>query len=380
MNPGIKVTLIGTASNLILSIIKFAGGIIGHSAAMIADATHSVSDLLTDMIVLIMLKVGQKPKDEDHPYGHGKAETLGTTVVGFIIISVGIGLAYEAWEMIQSGIARIPEPLAAGTALISIFIKEWLFRYTRSVGEKSNNSLLLANAWHHRSDAISSIAALVGIIGAMLGFPALDPIAATMVAFMIMKVGYELTLGGFRDLMDTALDEKDTQSIQVAIDDVSGVLKSHDLRTRKIGGEILMDVHIQVDSDLTVTEGHEVAERVRRKLIKNYPNTQDVLVHVDGYDDSEMESIYNISRDDVEFLLTSILANTDGKLKKTQLRIHHLKGKNIVELYLHGDSTKTIAETETSLKEIKSDLLKNEHIDGVKLYLEVESNSDYLQK
>ena len=380
MNPGIKVTLIGTASNLILSIIKFAGGIIGHSAAMIADATHSVSDLLTDMIVLIMFKVGQKPKDEDHPYGHGKAETLGTTVVGFIIISVGIGLAYEAWEMIQSGIARIPEPLAAGTALISIFIKEWLFRYTRSVGEKSNNSLLLANAWHHRSDAISSIAALVGIIGAMLGFPALDPIAATMVAFMIMKVGYELTLGGFRDLMDTALDEKDTQSIQVAIDDVSGVLKSHDLRTRKIGGEILMDVHIQVDSDLTVTEGHEVAERVRRKLIKNYPNTQDVLVHVDGYDDSEMESIYNISRDDVEFLLTSILANTDGKLKKTQLRIHHLKGKNIVELYLHGDSTKTIAETETSLKEIKSDLLKNEHIDGVKLYLEVESNSDYLQK
>jgi len=380
MNPGIKVTLIGTASNLILSIIKFAGGIIGHSAAMVADATHSVSDLLTDMIVLIMLKVGQKPKDEDHPYGHGKAETLGTTVVGFIIISVGIGLAYEAWEMIQSGIARIPEPLAAGTALISIFIKEWLFRYTRSVGEKSNNSLLLANAWHHRSDAISSIAALVGIIGAMLGFPALDPIAATMVAFMIMKVGYELTLGGFRDLMDTALDEKDTQSIQVAIDDVSGVLKSHDLRTRKIGGEILMDVHIQVDSDLTVTEGHEVAERVRRKLIKNYPNTQDVLVHVDGYDDSEVESIYNISRDDVEFLLTSILANTDGKLKKTQLRIHHLKGKNIVELYLHGDSTKTIAETETSLKEIKSDLLKNEHIDGVKLYLEVESNSDYLQK
>ena len=380
MNPGIKVTLIGTASNLILSIIKFAGGIIGHSAAMIADATHSVSDLLTDMIVLIMFKVGQKPKDEDHPYGHGKAETLGTTVVGFIIISVGIGLAYEAWEMIQSGITRIPEPLAAGTALISIFIKEWLFRYTRSVGEKSNNSLLLANAWHHRSDAISSIAALVGIIGAMLGFPALDPIAATMVAFMIMKVGYELTLGGFRDLMDTALDEKDTQSIQVAIDDVSGVLKSHDLRTRKIGGEILMDVHIQVDSDLTVTEGHEVAERVRRKLIKNYPNTQDVLVHVDGYDDSEVESIYNISRDDVEFLLTSILANTDGKLKKTQLRIHHLKGKNIVELYLHGDSTKTIAETETSLKEIKSDLLKNEHIDGVKLYLEVESNSDYLQK
>ncbi|HIO23693.1 MAG TPA: hypothetical protein EYN22_04820, partial [Nitrospinaceae bacterium] len=151
-------------------------------------------------------------------------------------------------------------------------------------------------------------------------------------------------------------------------------------RTRKIGEEILMDVHIQVDSDLTVTEGHEVGERVRRQLIKNYPNTQDVLVHVDGYDDSEVESIYNISRSDVEILLAPILATTERALKKTQLRIHHLKGKNIVELYLHGDSKKTIAETEACLKEVKSNLLKNEHIDGVKLYLEVESNNDYLTK
>ena len=180
--------------------------------------------------------------------------------------------------------------------------------------------------------------------------------------------------------MDTALNEKDTQKLRATIDNISGVIKSHDLRTRKIGGEILMDVHIQVNSDMTVTEGHEVGERVRRQLIKNYPNTQDVLVHVDGYDDSEVESIYNISRNDVELLLAPILANTDGKLKKAQLRIHHLKGKSIVELYFNGDSTKTIAETETCLKEIKSNLLKNEYIDGVKLYLEVESNSDYLQK
>ena len=380
MNPGIKVTLVGTVSNLILSIIKFIGGIIGNSAAMIADAVHSLSDLLTDIIVLITLKIGQKPKDDDHPYGHGKAESLGTTIVGFFIILAGIGLAYEAWEIVQSEVSRIPEPLAAGTALISIFIKEWLFRYTRSVGKKSNSSILLANAWHHRSDAISSIAALIGIIGSIAGFPLLDPIASAVVSFMIMKVGYELTLGGFRDLMDTALNEKDTQILQATIDNISGVIKSHDLRTRKVGEEILMDVHIQVDSDLTVTEGHEVAERVRRKLIKNYKNTQDVLVHVDCYDDSEVESIYNISRDDVEVLLAPILASSERTLKKTQLRVHHLRGKNIVELYLHGDPTKTMTETETCLKEVKSNLLKNEHIDGVKLYLEVESNNDYLTK
>jgi cation diffusion facilitator family transporter len=379
MNSGIKVTLVGTASNLVLSIIKFIGGIIGNSAAMVADAVHSLSDLLTDVIVLITIKIGQKPKDDDHPYGHGKAESLGTTIVGFIIILAGVGLAYEAWEIVQAEVSLIPEPLAAGTALVSIFIKEWLFRYTRSVGKKSNSSILLANAWHHRSDAISSIAALIGIIGSMIGFPVLDPIASAMVSFMIMKVGYELTLGGFRDLMDTALNDKDTQKLQSIIDNISGVIKSHDLRTRKIGEEILMDVHIQVDSDLTVTEGHEVAERVRRQLIKNYPNTQDVLVHVDGYDDSEVESIYNISRNDVEILLAPILASADKVLRKSQLRVHHLKGKNIVEIYLHGDSTKTIDEIKVCLKEVKSNLLKNEHIDGVKLYLEVESNN-YLIK
>jgi len=380
MNSGIKVTLVGIASNLVLSIIKFIGGVIGNSAAMVADAVHSLSDLLTDVIVLITIKIGQKPKDDNHPYGHGRAESLGTAVVGFFIILAGIGLAYEAWEIVQSEVSQIPKLLAAGTALISIFIKEWLFRYTRSVGKKSNSSILLANAWHHRSDAISSIAALIGILGSMAGFPVLDPIASAMVSFMIMKVGYELTLGGFRDLMDTALNEKDTQKLQATIDNISGVIKSHDLRTRKIGEEILMDVHIQVDSDLTVTEGHEVAERVRRQVIKNYPNTQDILVHVDGYDDREVESIYNISRDDVEILLTPILANAERTFKKTQLRVHHLKGKNIVELYLHGDSSKTIAETESCLKEVKTNLLKNKHIDGVKLYLEVESNNDYLTK
>ena len=380
MNSGTKVTLVGTASNLVLSIIKFFGGIIGNSAAMVADAVHSLSDLLTDVIVLITIKIGQKPKDEDHPYGHGKAESLGTTIIGFIIILAGVGLAYEAWDIVQTEVSRIPEPLAAGTALVSIFIKEWLFRYTRSVGKKTNSSILLANAWHHRSDAISSIAALIGIIGSMIGFPVLDPIASAMVSFLIMKAGYELTLGGFRDLMDTALNDKDTQKLQATIDNISGVITSHDLRTRRIGEEILMDVHIQVNSDLTVTEGHEVAERVRRQLIKNYPNTQDVLVHVDGYDDSEVEAIYNISRNDVEILLDPILASAEKVLRKTQLRLHHLKGENIVEIYLHGDSTKTIDEIEALLKEVKSSLLKNEHIDGVKLYLEVESNNNYLTK
>jgi cation diffusion facilitator family transporter len=376
MNPGTKVTIIGILSNIILSVIKLIGGIVGNSAAMVADAVHSFSDLLTDAIVLVTHKISQIPKDEDHPYGHGRAETIGTTAIGIIIIFTGIGLVYEGWNIIQSESPPIPEPIAAGMAFVSIIIKEWLFRYTYSVGKKSNSSLLLANAWHHRSDAMSSIAALVGIIGSMIGFPILDPVAAAVVAFMIIRVGYKLTLGGFRELMDTALSEKDTQNIQVVIDQISGVIKSHDLRTRKIGGEILIDVHIQVDSDLTVTEGHEVAERVRRNLINRYQKTQDVLVHVDGYDDSRVESIYNISRSDVELIVTPLLSHMTGNFKKTQLRIHHLNGKNIVEIYLHGDRTKTITETEIILKKFKGSLLENKNIDGVKLYLEVKWNME----
>ena len=376
MNPGTKVTIIGILSNIILSVIKLIGGIVGNSAAMVADAVHSFSDLLTDAIVLVTHKISQIPKDEDHPYGHGRAETIGTTAIGIIIIFTGIGLVYEGWNIIQSESPPIPEPIAAGMAFVSIIIKEWLFRYTYSVGKKSNSSLLLANAWHHRSDAMSSIAALVGIIGSMIGFPILDPVAAAVVAFMIIRVGYKLTLGGFRELMDTALSEKDTQNIQGVIDGISGVIKSHDLRTRKIGGEILIDVHIQVDSDLTVTEGHEVAERVRRNLINRYQKTQDVLVHVDGYDDSRVESIYNISRSDVELIVTPLLSHMTGNFKKTQLRIHHLNGKNIVEIYLHGDRTKTITETEIILKKFKGSLLENKNIDGVKLYLEVKWNME----
>ena len=376
MSPGIKATLVGAAANLLLAIIKFFGGIVGNSAAMIADAIHSVSDLMTDGIVLFTHKVGQKPKDEDHPYGHGRAETLGTTAVGLFIIAAGIGLAYEAWTIIQAGSALVPKAIAAVTAVLSILINEWLFHYTHSVGEKTNSPTIIANAWHHRSDAISSVAALVGIVGAMIGFPMLDPIAAAMVAFMVMKVGYEITLGGFRDLMDTALSEEQTRGIQSVIDNISGVIKSHDLRTRRIGGEILMDVHVQVASDLTVTEGHEVAERVRRKLIKVYPNVQDVLVHVDAYDDSDVESIYHINREDLGALVDPILAAMNGAFEKTRVGVHHLKGKNIVDIYLRADKTKTLAETESRLKELKKRLLGSDHIDGVNLYVDVSGEDE----
>lgn len=378
MNPVIKATLIGTFVNLALSIIKFVGGVVGNSTAMISDAVHSASDVLTDGIVLLTNKISQIPKDKNHPYGHGRAETIGSAAIGLFILFAGIGLSYEAWNIIQFGSLHIPKVLAAGTALISIAANEWLFRYNRSIGEKSNSPSLVANAWHHRSDAMSSIAALIGIIGAMIGFPILDPIAAVVVALMVIKIGFKITFDGFRDLMDTSLSQEQIRDIQLIINGIAGVNKSHDLRTRKVGGTILIDVHIQVDGDLTVTEGHKISEQVRRKLINTYPATQDVLVHVDVHDDTQVSSIYTISRDDITALVNPIIANMNCGLKSMKLRIHHLNDKNLIELYLRADPMKSITETEVSLKKIKKLLLENKNIDNVNFYLEVgQSNESY---
>lgn len=195
-NPGVRIIAIGALANLVLAALKIAGGIFGRSTAMLADGIHSLSDLLTDVVVLFTHKIGQLPADENHPYGHGRAETIGATLVGAVIIIAGFGLAYESWKIISTGAFRTPLISAAVAAVFSIIINEVLFRYTRTVGEETNSPSIVANAWHHRSDAISSVAALVGIGGAMAGYPIMDPIAAILVSIMILKVAMTFPLEG----------------------------------------------------------------------------------------------------------------------------------------------------------------------------------------
>ncbi len=177
-NSGVRIILIGALANLLLAALKIAGGIVGRSTAMVADGVHSLSDLLTDGVVLFTHKIGQLPADENHPYGHGRAETIGATLVGAVIIAAGFGLGYRSWDIIATGAFQTPLIPAALAAVVSIVTNEILFRATRSVGEKTKSPSLVANAWHHRSDAISSVAALIGIGGAMAGYPIMDPIAA----------------------------------------------------------------------------------------------------------------------------------------------------------------------------------------------------------
>ncbi len=373
-NSGVRIILIGALANLLLAALKIAGGIVGRSTAMVADGVHSLSDLLTDGVVLFTHKIGQLPADENHPYGHGRAETIGATLVGAVIIAAGFGLGYRSWDIIATGAFQTPLIPAALAAVVSIVTNEILFRATRSVGEKTKSPSLVANAWHHRSDAISSVAALIGIGGAMAGYPIMDPIAAIVVSVMILKVGYNIAFKGLSDLMDTALSEVETRRIATRINEMPGVIQTHNLRTRQIGGEVLMDVHILVDHEASVTEGHQIAEGVRRELIREMDNIQDILVHVDTEDDAAFESIYWANRSYLEKQVDPLIASMKDIQGRTHLRAHHHGGKTTLEVFIKMKEGLDPDEAHSVMKELKEHLQTIEHVHEVRVFIDTNSN------
>ncbi|MBT5471373.1 MAG: cation transporter [Nitrospina sp.] len=371
MMPGTKAILVGAAANLLLSCIKFIGGILGNSMALVADAFHSLSDLLTDVVVYFSHGFGQLPPDQDHPYGHGRAETIGTTIVGLLIIFAGLGVAYESWEAMSSIIEKTPGWIAASTACFSILVNEGLYHYTLKIGNATKSPSLVANAWHHRTDAISSIAALVGVIGAWNGISIMDPLAGALVGLMVCKVGYDFTREGFRDLMDTALSEEHTKKVFAILNEIPEVLHFHDLRSRTIGGEILMDVHILVNPEMTVTEGHQIAEVVRRNIIKEFGNVQDVLVHVDGEHDAEVENLYNTTRRDITEIINPIIEGLERVRSNPEIRTHHINGKITVDIFLQMNEIQTVEEAQRLINKVKIQLEATSKIDRARVFLDL---------
>ncbi len=371
MTTGIRAIIVGMIANILLAFFKFAGGILGNSVALVADAIHSLSDLMTDLVVLFTHRIGKIPQDENHPYGHGRAETIGATVIGLLIIITGAGVAYETWEALAEKNAAVPGWLAVVAALLSICINEGLFHYTRRVGDATKSPSLIANAWHHRTDAISSIAALVGIVGAGLGFAFMDPLAGTVVGCMIIKVGVDITRNGLRDLMDTALSDEHTKKIQDILRNIPEVLHFHDLRTRVIGGEFLIDVHILVDSEMTVTEGHRVAETARRNLINAIHNIQDVLVHVDGEHDAEVETIYPVTRKELMEIARSLISELAENISPPEIRVHHIKGKNIVDVFMQIDLSQSMEDSRALVANVKSKLETAPQIGQARVFLDL---------
>ncbi len=370
-DPGTRAILIGAVANLFLSVVKIVGGIFGTSAAMIADGIHSLSDLLTDAVVLLSHRIGQIPPDDNHPYGHGRIENIGATLVGTVIIIAGFGLAYDSGVTAFGDTHPTPHLFAAIAAVISILTNEGLFRYTRMVGEEAHSPSLIANAWHHRSDAISSIAALTGIVGGLLGYPIMDPIAAIVVSFMIVKVGYDIVRSGFKDLMDTGMSEQKAAQIEARINQVPGVIRCHDLRSRKVGGKFLLDVHIMVPKESTVTEGHHAAESVRRSLVRDIENIEDVMVHVDAEDDEDFEPIYWASREDLVNVANPVIDSVEGIESPAQIRAHFHQGKTQLEVFVRLTGNPDSARERHILNELKSKLKNLEHVDDVRVFLDV---------
>ncbi|MCB1985203.1 MAG: cation transporter [Burkholderiales bacterium] len=290
-----KVTLIGSVVDFLLGVAKIIVGWIANSQALIADGIHSFSDLFTDFFVLYAAKHAHKAADEEHPYGHGRIETLATVGLGIALIVVACGIAFDSVRRLnEPEILLAPGSLALIVAIASVVSKEWIYHYTVAAARRLRSDMLMANAWHSRSDAISSIVVVLGIAGAMYGYPYLDAVAAVVVAVMIAKIGFNLVRSSTRELIDTALDPDEVDAIRKHIFDVKGVRSIHMLRSRKSAGDAFIDVHIQVDPLLSVSEGHQIGDAVRLRLLDAVDVVSDVTVHIDPEDDESGSSCGNL--------------------------------------------------------------------------------------
>ena len=283
-----KVTWIGFFVNLLLSIVKLLAGIFGRSGAMIADAIHSISDFATDLVVLLFVKVSAKPKDESHDYGHGKYETLATIIIGLALLAVSIGIFSQSVSLIQrvteGEIIERPGFIALLAAIVSIITKESLYWYTIGVGKRVNSPSVKANAWHHRSDALSSIGTLLGIGGAFfLGEPwrVLDPIAAIIVSLLIAKVSYDLVMPSLHELLERSLPKEQEDEILQLILEESLVSDPHNLKTRRIGADIAIEVHVRVLAEMSVAESHEATITIENRLRAKYGSGTQVIIHIE---------------------------------------------------------------------------------------------------
>ena len=278
-----RSTWVSVGVNLVLSIAQIAAGILAKSQGLIADGIHTLSDLVADFVVLFANHHSQKDADEDHPYGHQRFETAASLVLGLLLLAVGLGMLWSAASKLQSpGSIATVHITALWVAAGALTAKELLFRYMLHVAKRVKSSMLVANAWHARSDAASSLVVGVGIIGNLNGYPILDPIAAALVGFMVTRMGWSFGWDALHDLMDRAVDEVEVQAIRQTLLDTPGISDVHDVRTRKMGDMIVVDAHLEVDATLSVEQGHDIAVAARNRVLQRH-RVINMMTHVDPY-------------------------------------------------------------------------------------------------
>ncbi|MFM1911926.1 MAG: hypothetical protein RJB18_1317 [Pseudomonadota bacterium] len=330
--------------NIALTITQVAAGIFSHSQSLIADGVHSLSDLVSDFLVLIASYHSKTPADDDHPYGHGRIETAASLVLGAILVLTGVGIMYSAAIKLEN-IGNLPPvtSLALWTAGLALIAKEGLFRYMLKVGEQLRSPMLIANAWHARSDAASSLVVAIGIAANMMGFIYADAVAAIVVGFMIVRMGFVFAWEAFQELIDAGLSFEEVASIRQTLMDTQGVQNVHDLRTRKMAHRVLVDAHILVDSKISVSEGHSIAERARKRVIDSHESVNDVLVHVDNEDDAGYGEDVPMVSPSREELLVALAKVLDGLPAPEQVTFHYLAGKVEADVLMAYDALKTTA-------------------------------------
>ena len=331
-----KVTLVGAAVDLLLGVVKILVGVTAGSQALIADGVHSLSDLATDFLVLFAAKHSHRKADDEHPYGHGRIETVATVVLGVALVIVALGICYDAVRrLLDPALLLHPGWLALIVAAISVVSKELIYQYTARVARRLRSKMLEANAWHSRSDAISSIVVVIGVLGTMAGFPYLDALAAVAVALMVAKIGWDLLWKSLQELIDTALDPAEVEEIRKTILGVGGVRACHMLRTRHSGSDVLVDVHILVDPVLSVSEGHQIGESVRARMMQTLEDVSDVTVHIDPEDDELASPCNHLPlRDEILRRLEQQWQNIDVDMNPEQVVLHYLDGKVHVDIFL----------------------------------------------
>ncbi len=284
-----RSTWISVVVNLVLTVLQIAVGVVAKSQALVADGIHSLSDLVADFVVLLASRHSQKDADDDHPYGHQRFETAASLVLGTLLLLVGVGMLWSAVGKLQAP-SEIPEVsvLALWVAGFTLVSKELLFRYMLAVAERVKSSMLVANAWHARSDAASSLVVALGIAGNLAGYPILDPIAALVVGLMVTKMGGEFTWEALHDLMDRAADEEEVAAIRQTLLDTPGVNGVHDLRTRKMGDMIVVDAHLEVDAELTVQAGHNISVEARNRVLQRH-RVLNLLTHIDPWQKPDLD-------------------------------------------------------------------------------------------
>lgn len=347
-----RVTVIGMLLDAVLGVIKVVGGALFHSQALIVDGIHSFSDVASDIVVLGVMRVSRQGPDADHPYGHQRIETMGTMVLGSFLIAVGAALAWDnTLRLMADGATNLPQWPILVAAAISVGSKEWIYRYTRHIGIKIRSDLIIANAWHSRTDAFSSVIVLFSTIGAMLGYVWLDILAAVVISIIIIHIGWKFTWDSVKELVDTGLSPEDTALLKQVALSIDGVRNIHELRSRRMGHDIMLDVHLVVRPEISVSEGHQIGMQVVSAMREQLDNILDINFHIDAENDEDQPQTSEQlpSREEIRDSLGRHISNLPPN---SRLRLHYLRNKVHMELFMEIPETETLPDAQRISREL----------------------------